>query len=275
MTRKSVGISQSLDNENTDDNTGRVDIIDNDLEDMPLTADMTEAISYANEPPNPNKQTGKVEIMDEEDDEGPTPPAAMIQNSLDAADNTTEKTCNKKIRKVEIDENEDDVPVPPALMFEDEDTIAKQKVKEEMDMNIKPAAATVLPDSIHAPPTEDIEDTVRGITNVGDGSNNRRGWGDIDRREHTNTVQLSVHDEEEGIVIGTGGDRVSDSDEQVDNEAEENMMEDTDREGNSIRNILEAYPVDDDLIIATIAEPNLPGGSRDEQKYCLALWSFS
>jgi len=66
-----------------------LELIDNDdTSDMPLPMGMAEEISNAAEPP---KQIGKVEQL--EDDDCPTPPVAMLETSLNAAEKS-----NKMIR---------------------------------------------------------------------------------------------------------------------------------------------------------------------------------
>ena len=60
-------------------------IDDEDDNDLPLPMGMAEVISNRAEPP---KQAGKVEQLD--DDNGPEPPAAMLEASLNAAEKSNE-----------------------------------------------------------------------------------------------------------------------------------------------------------------------------------------
>ena len=94
--------------------TGRVEIIDNDINDMPLTPGMAEAISHATEPDNFNKQIGRVEVMD--DDTAPVPPAALQDSFNNAEDDVSDAAgkSNKQIRKLKIsNEGEDEGPTHP------------------------------------------------------------------------------------------------------------------------------------------------------------------
>ena len=195
--------------------TGRVEIIDNDINDMPLTPGMAEAISHATEPDNFNKQIGRVEVMD--DDTAPVPPAALQDSFDDEADDDISgaaKNSNKQIRKVKIS-NENEGPTHPMEYedtYDDEDVIAKKKAREDINNNQRTAEPDDL-ESVYDVPDIERDAIVRGVINTGDGTNNRRGLEDFEARARTdnnnnNTVR---DDEEEGGIVNDN--EVSDEDE--------------------------------------------------------------
>ena len=151
-------------------------------EGLPLPIGMAENISNVTEPP---KQIGKVELIDA-DDNGPALPPAMMG---DAFDDSHTKMVAAALRSNQQFVNELSPPTP--FNFEefedsdgDDDALTKKMAKEDL-MDQKPAAvAAVVSDeySVYAPSRQDIEggDIRDGNINRGDGSDNRRGWGDIE-----------------------------------------------------------------------------------------------
>ena len=140
-------------------------LIDDSEEGLPLPIGMAENISNATEPP---KQIGKVELID--DDVGPALPMDM---NMMFDDGSTEMAA---AIATGIGLEEFDV--------EDDDALTKKIAKEDM-MNQKPAAIMSHEDLIHVPTTrQDIQEgDIQSVnTNRGDGSDNRRGWGDIESR---------------------------------------------------------------------------------------------
>ena len=97
---------------------------EDDNYDLPLPMGMAEVISNRAEPP---KQIGKVEQIDDDDD-CPTPPVAMLEASLNAADPEINNKISETISNNLSSINELNPPVPFGST-EFEDTIAKKKPK--------------------------------------------------------------------------------------------------------------------------------------------------
>ena len=101
---------------------------DDDTSDMPLPMGAAEVISNTVEPPK--HKIGKVEQIDDEDN-GPEPPAAMLETSLNAAEKS-----NDRIRSslATVNSSNDGYNLPtPFNSTNCEDTIAKKKVKDELN----------------------------------------------------------------------------------------------------------------------------------------------
>ena len=141
---------------------------DNDNSDMPLPMGMAEEISNRAEPP---KQTGKVEQIDD-DDNGPEPPTAVLETSLNAAEKS-----NDMIRSSLATVNSNDgynLPTP-FNSTNCEDTIAKKKVKDELNQTTTNEDEVVMPlveESVYIPTSGHIE-SLDGIANSEEGSINR------------------------------------------------------------------------------------------------------
>ena len=146
----------------------------------------------------------------------------MLEASLNAADPEVVSKTSATIPNSLSSVNDEHSPPTPfnSANFE-QDNIAKKIAKDEM--NQKPAALSdtneeekrVIPlveESVNIPTSEHIEsmDEIRGITNTNTGSNNGRGWEDIESRvardieSQTNT---DVNDSEGSInndsLVGT------------------------------------------------------------------------
>ena len=177
-------------NTNTTNTSSGLQQIEDDTDGLPLPTGAAEEISNRAEPP---KQIDKVEQI-EDDDLGPEPPSAMLEASLNAADPEVVSKTSATIPNSLSSVNDEHSPPTPfnSANFE-QDNIAKKIAKDEM--NQKPAALSdtneeekrVIPlveESVNIPTSEHIEsmDEIRGITNTNTGSNNGRGWEDIESR---------------------------------------------------------------------------------------------
>ena len=208
----------NVNNNNTSNISPGLQQIEDDNSGMPLPMGMAEVISNRAEPPK--EKIGKVEQLD--DDDGPEPPVAMLEASLNADDpEIISKTISNNLSSI----NELSPPVP----FDSanyEDTIAKKIANDEM--NQKPAAvsnddeAVVLSppdrDSIYEPSREIIEEgeDISDNTNTGRGGTNRRGWDDFgsgsnnDRDIESQTRPSNNHEDT--------GSSINDADAQADAE---------------------------------------------------------
>ena len=143
----------------------------------------------------------KVELEYIDDDVGPEPTAAVLEESLNAAEKqATIVDAADGSTNVEYIDEEEDGPFNVSE-FEDEDDdamIMKKKNMNMKDMNQTPAAAVLVhdEDSIHVPTRDDIEgeDNIQGSTNTnieGGSGTNRRGWGDIESRQQSNPSSIA------------------------------------------------------------------------------------
>ena len=158
---------------------GTLDLIDGDAE-LPLPIGMAERISNDVEPP---KQIRKVEIK--EDNDGPALPPAMLGDDM-LLDNPTKMAVSAAGAGMGLqlgNELSQSTPFNVAEFDDGDDAVAKKIAKEE-DVNQKLSAVRANEDLIHVPTRQDIEgdDIQDGNINRGDGSGNRRGWGDIESR---------------------------------------------------------------------------------------------
>jgi len=119
-----------------------LELIDNeDDSDLPLPVGMAEEISNAAEPP---KQICKVEQID--DNDGPEPPAAMLEASLNAAEKSND-TIRASLES--IDDEFNTPPTPFNSTIFEQDAIAKDNNEEEIPPSDR--------DSIHNIPSNNEE----------------------------------------------------------------------------------------------------------------------
>ena len=145
-----------------------LDIMKDDINDMP-TSDMMEAISYAAEP---QQQTGRVEIFDD-DDHGDDPAPFNSANFEDDQDIIAKREARSPAQNLNSEEGYAD------------DTIARKNQKQPAIVSLSAAAEDE--ESIYVPNREDIEgDNIQGDTNNGDGMNNRRGLREFEARRALN-----------------------------------------------------------------------------------------
>ena len=135
-------------------------IMKDDINDMPLTPDMLEAIPYAAEP---QKQMGRVEIINDDGD-GPTP--FNSKNFEDDQDIIAKREARSHAKNEKG--NADDAITRKMVAS----TISNPKQPTIVSLS----AAVEDEESIYVPTQEDIEgDNIRGDINKGDSMNNRRG----------------------------------------------------------------------------------------------------
>ena len=216
-----------------------------DNNDLPLSMGAAEVISNTAEPP---KQIGKVEQIND-NDLGPQPPVAMLEESLNATDPDVVKTISNNISSTNDDELAPPVPFNSA-QFE-RDTIAKKKAKDELNQQVKPAVISAAPpldrDSVYESPREVIEgnEGMSDNTNAGRGDTNRRGWEDIESRVAHRHRDL----ESQTCSISINNDSIVD--------AEANIVPTSTNQG-----LPEAYLVEDVEEEVFIATPVVPWWKR-------------
>ena len=203
----------SVDQLNTT-SSSRLQQIEDDTEGLPLPMGMAEIISNAIEPPK--QKIGKVEQLD--DNDGPEPPTAMLEESLNAADPNINNKISETISNNLSSINELNPPTPfNSVEFEEQDSIAKKKAR---DVNKTSDVSTenngLVPsnrDSIYEVPreiTEEEEVLSRGMSTA-----NRRGWNDIESRAAHRDIESQTrndnHDTADSINNVQAADEVPSS----------------------------------------------------------------
>ena len=222
--------------------------VEDDNNDMLL---LVEAISNAGE--------GRVEVEQIDDNDGPEPPAAMLEESLNASDPEIARKVSATLQNNLSSVNEQSSPPVPfnsAEYEDDKDTIAKKKAEDIM-MNQSPAVISnsnnedeedVLPPlgkhSIYEPPSEIIAggEDLQGPTN-------RRGW-------------------EEG---SNNDARIDNNDTMVDTDADVEVPTSTNQAEDTDIHIPEAFLVEDVEEEVFIATPTLPWWSQPRTKILLGV----
>jgi len=244
---------------------GLEQVDEDDTSGLPLPMGMAELISNRAEPP---KQKGS-KIEQHDDDNGPEPPTAMLEDSLNDADRSNKVSITASLAST-TNNNDEHSPPMPFNSAEFEDTIAKKKAKDEM-MNQKPAAVSnnedeeviLTPpdrDSIHEPSREVIEGTegMSDNTNTGRGGiTNRRGWDDIESRAARRDIesQMRTNNHED----------IADS---VDNDSMTEAPTSTNQEGLPE---VEAYLVEEVEEEVYIATPTLPWWKQKRARILLGV----
>ena len=247
---------------------------------LPLPIGMAERISNAVEPP---KQIGKVEII--EDYDGPSLPPAMMGDDVLFEDSPTKMAASASAAAANIGlEFVNELSPPTPFNFaefedKDDDALTKKMTKEDM-MNQKPAApAAIMSDeySMYAPSRQDIEgDNIQDGNNInrGDGSGNRRGWGDIESRGRGIRSQSHpVQTQQGGNTVG--GSRINQTNDMIQSNITTTDMQLIEDEGGADIHIPEAFLVDDISVYdeRTIydATPTLPWWKQRRTKIMLAV----
>jgi len=254
--------------------------IEDDNNDIPLRmGSMIEAISNATE--------GRVvEVEQIDDNDGPEPPAAMLEESLNASDPEIARKVSVALQNNLASVNGENSPPVPfnSAEYEDDKDIAKKKkkVKDEM-MNRKPTAVStssdtkevVLPpsdrDLIYEPSREVVEGSegISDNTNTGRGDANRSGWEDIGSGSNVRDIESQTRTNDQDIVGSINNDPV------VDTEATAEAPTSTIQEvGDTAIHIPDAFLVEDveeEVYDATFLEPTLPWWKQRRTKILLGF----
>ena len=276
-----------------------ISYIDDDDNDLPITPGMAEAISIASEPPKQIMQMG-IELMneeeEEEEEEGPSVAILDSRKNDNRGSSSLEYTDENLgpqtslLNYIECEEegggdyqhankrntasqqrNNDSGGLeyinefgPQTPYIADEDTIAKRDAHQTQAAARTSASSengeiSTVDYDANVPTIEDmIADEMEA--NIENPNNNMIYWGNIDSDIESQQQRYGIGNEPNIVAANVSN-----------NEAAAVAIVEVGEETIEDPQITEAYPVDDDLIIATIAEPTLPWYKQRRAKILLCV----